>query len=613
MTAVPLPRSLDPSPGEILPGYLLRLAHRLGISPFTLIDRCGLATGANRSGLSTRHLVRLDDDHAAHLATTCGLTLSETHTLTLAGQFPGYGPLAKTHLGRTLNHAGLANDGWVFTALTRYCPQCLATPDGPIWQAAWRLPHTFLCPHHDRLLDLHCPACRAPAQSTGLRGDGRRRNNGRLVPFPLVRLHPAACRNRPGPNHSNPHCGHRLDHAETSARPTAAMHTTHYLLATAARTHPGTPQAAPSPPERDLFADLRLTALLITGTWPHLAPHCETDTERAAITRHVTTHRSRNTTTPWHHRSSHAAPLPADEAAATLTLAHHLLMPDQAPVLADTVDYLSPTWDGWDRLRRYAPHCSPTLADIVLARAQNHARPAGRRPLFPQAATHSDRLDARHIPQWLPEAWAEPLLALDGPTVALHRDAAVRLVQMTTPLTYQAATRHLGLPHNAIHSAATAVRTWLRTPIHHTCHREALARIADLIAAQEAPVDYHHRRTCMADHTLTDQDWQRLRALITRAHPRARPPGRTAVTAFIWAVVTSSEIRWAPVLSTSPDLGTRARERAEALSFVRPGARRRAPLRAVLTEYALTIVSGLHDVQSPPAEGGRGGTPDSRR
>ena len=32
-TLNPLPRSLDPLPEEALPGYLLRLAHRLGLTP----------------------------------------------------------------------------------------------------------------------------------------------------------------------------------------------------------------------------------------------------------------------------------------------------------------------------------------------------------------------------------------------------------------------------------------------------------------------------------------------------------------------------------------------------------------------------------------------------
>ncbi|MFE2599832.1 hypothetical protein ACFXCZ_25610 [Streptomyces sp. NPDC059396] len=38
----PLPRSLDPLEDESLPGYLLRLSHRLSIGPGPLVLRAGL-------------------------------------------------------------------------------------------------------------------------------------------------------------------------------------------------------------------------------------------------------------------------------------------------------------------------------------------------------------------------------------------------------------------------------------------------------------------------------------------------------------------------------------------------------------------------------------------
>ncbi|MEU5256283.1 TniQ family protein [Streptomyces longwoodensis] len=50
------------------------------------------------------------------------------------------------YLGRHQSAVVMANDGWVFTAFSRYCPRCLAetaeNPGGPIWPVAWRLPHT---------------------------------------------------------------------------------------------------------------------------------------------------------------------------------------------------------------------------------------------------------------------------------------------------------------------------------------------------------------------------------------------------------------------------------------------------------------------------------------
>jgi len=44
-TLNPLPRSLDPPPDEALPGYLLRLAHRLGLAPARIMQLTGLTAG----------------------------------------------------------------------------------------------------------------------------------------------------------------------------------------------------------------------------------------------------------------------------------------------------------------------------------------------------------------------------------------------------------------------------------------------------------------------------------------------------------------------------------------------------------------------------------------
>ncbi len=41
----PLPRSLDPLPDEVLPGYLLRLAHRLDRTPARILQLTGSRAG----------------------------------------------------------------------------------------------------------------------------------------------------------------------------------------------------------------------------------------------------------------------------------------------------------------------------------------------------------------------------------------------------------------------------------------------------------------------------------------------------------------------------------------------------------------------------------------
>lgn len=114
----------------------------------------------------------------------------------------------------------MANDGWVLTAFSRYCPDCLRDtadlPGGPVWDGTWRLPHTFLCERHNRILAWRCPACHAPAFSNGYRADGRWRPT-QLVPAPAQRLHPIRCRHPP-PRH-RPSC--RLRPGARPARRTA--------------------------------------------------------------------------------------------------------------------------------------------------------------------------------------------------------------------------------------------------------------------------------------------------------------------------------------------------------------------------------------------------------
>jgi hypothetical protein len=49
---MPLPRSLDPLPAESLPGYVLRLAHRLDMSPGRLAALTGLGNGRRQSSVA---------------------------------------------------------------------------------------------------------------------------------------------------------------------------------------------------------------------------------------------------------------------------------------------------------------------------------------------------------------------------------------------------------------------------------------------------------------------------------------------------------------------------------------------------------------------------------
>ncbi|MFE7779220.1 TniQ family protein [Streptomyces sp. NPDC057445] len=488
-----LPRSLDPAPGELLPGYLLRVAHRIGISPLDLAHWCGLPGGTT---FPTHHLVRLDDDQAQQTATVCRLGLAEVHGLTLGTQAPSYPPLHPVYLGRHQSHIDMANDGWVFTAFSRYCPDCLADtadlPGGPVWQGSWRLPYTFHCPRHHRLLDWRCPACQAPTFSNGYRVDGRWRPT-QLIPSPRSHLHAAQCRHRPGTGRDAP-CAHRLDDPSSVTRaPTDAMVHAQQRLAAAAHSAASYGSLGqPTSPQRFLN-DVRATTLAICSTWPATAEVFAHAEHLDAVAAHVETlhrapaERAGPQGDGWLARSVDHPPGDPYQGAALMTLVVQILEdPGGQAVLARVLSRLPSSRAGYRRLRRLAPHCSPGMSAAIGESAQLRRGAVGPPALFPQPPTHQGQLDPESIPNLLPDTWAWPLDELDGPPRQLRRDAAIRLVQMTMGGSRAAAARYLGITPGALQSATVTIRAWQKQPGNAEAYQEALQRIAEIASAAGA-------------------------------------------------------------------------------------------------------------------------------
>src|SRR5687768_13866949 len=84
-TATPdFPCSLDPLPDESLPGFLLRLSHRLELAPIRIMQLTGLvdATSASTSAPQSM-MARLDQARAERFAGTIRLTATEAAELCL--------------------------------------------------------------------------------------------------------------------------------------------------------------------------------------------------------------------------------------------------------------------------------------------------------------------------------------------------------------------------------------------------------------------------------------------------------------------------------------------------------------------------------------------------
>ncbi|MFF0145165.1 TniQ family protein [Amycolatopsis sulphurea] len=122
----PLPRSLDPLAGESLVGYLLRLAHRLDLSPARVAVLTGLAD-AHLPSIPAGRLLALTPDHAAAFARATHLSTAEVTALTLISFADRYPPVNPAFSGRQRqNHGIFVKENWVFSRASRYCPDCLA-------------------------------------------------------------------------------------------------------------------------------------------------------------------------------------------------------------------------------------------------------------------------------------------------------------------------------------------------------------------------------------------------------------------------------------------------------------------------------------------------------
>src|SRR6266704_4699952 len=193
----PLPRSLAPLPGESIVGYLLRLAHRLAVSPSDLARMAGWLE-RRRGGLahlSRKLLLELGQKDADSFAELTRLTVSEAHSLTL-GSWKGHYP----PIQRSLASAGgpLWSDSWLFLSSPRYCPQCLAGDGSPIqqqlggpWKKQWHLPVVFACIEHRAFLRDRCPERPSRAVPMECPRRGRRQaTHQSLRPSPRSRPRP---------------------------------------------------------------------------------------------------------------------------------------------------------------------------------------------------------------------------------------------------------------------------------------------------------------------------------------------------------------------------------------------------------------------------------------
>lgn len=614
----PLPLSLDPLEDESLPGYLLRLSHRLEHTPARVMFLTGL-TVTDRSEARPRlsSMVHLDADTAAVFSTAARLTPSETAALCLSAFEERYPYAAPAFAGKARTMDGrkvIRTERWLFTTSTRYCPQCLASngstiqnEHGGAWRRSWRLPPVFACMRHRVFLEHLCPVCQQPVHFAP--GSG-----ARLLPrIKDHRLHPLQCRTtlptleRP---FDPPTCGTRLDTTAGIQGPPPAheqLVLQERLAALLRPDGPGTAQSLgePIPPEQ-YFTQIRWLTSLLSLTWPAGSDLVFSATSRDAI----------DTTVAERHRrmdaaharkqefKAHDAPPLESRACAGFLEAAVRITDQHSP--AEAIDLLRPVLLsmgdlGWKTVwgRRYLLDQPPiqqrlrlTLDPLILIKPTSLTRR--------QTIAHRRKYGPEHIPAALPQEWFDRHfrhLDLTGISPRVFRRAiCVRLYQEATGQPASSAPKFFGhhRPHHAP-GAATALGRWQRNTDIPELFDAALAGLTAELEAAKHLVNYQRRRARMRKWQLSDADWQ----AISRCLPEPPVRGRGILTAseqpaastFVWCLVTQGERHFAPWVVQGGQMD-QIHEVLKNFRYAKPH-RRHRPLLDILTALAVRLADAV--------------------
>lgn len=579
----PLPRSLEPLPGEALSGYLLRLAHRLGLPPVRVSVLTGLIDARLRTVPACR-LFALDPDHAEAFARATRLSTAEVTALTLVSLADRYPPLDPAFSGRNRQPHGIfVKENWVFSRATRYCPDCLAGNNSAIqqrhggaWKLHWRLPIVFACPVHRRLLRHTCPACQHPAHD-------RAAGDGQMLPLAVHGdLHPAQCRNPiadPGTRYGVRACGARLDRSPEPDSGTAVREDQVRFqqdLLSLLHADPGetiSSAGAPAGPSRYLV-DLRLISCLITSSWPAARSLVDHPAQARLLDEHV--QRTRNQVAAIRRAGRTAREIafydkpPLDSA----TCGHLLRLADRITSAGDTdtvrallrplLAQAPPGMPIWTRqFLTGQGYCSPGLQTAVGPEvgSRHVIKAMGIQPQLQSPPPRPVRFGVHHIPQHLLPEWHADYISgfTEVKPHLLRRATAARLAQMCVGGPTARAAELLGIPHDAGFNALSVVKQHLRGRSNRL-FEAAVHSLADHLNNSSGLVDYGKRRDALKAWSIPLEEWHTLIAGlperpvsgVVRTYIDWGENKRILASMWVWVRVTGGEHIFAPAIR--PDL-----------------------------------------------------------
>jgi hypothetical protein len=614
-TGRPLPRSLDPLPDESLPGYILRLAHRLDATPARILAlTLSSADGLQHPCRSSHEMmVKLDSAVNNGFAAVTRLTHSEVDALTLGSLTTRYPMPAESARGQRYGSLRGHRSWWLLTNATRYCPDCLAGDStavqrshGGSWRRTWRLPISFACTRHRLLLRHTCPDCERPVH-----GHHRSGERVALIAGPRLHgLHPAQCRwSVSRSDRGLPDCGARLDTASAQKLTGHALELQQRFddILRQATTTPVLSAGEPTDSLR-YFTDLRLLNHLVFHSWQRARQILPVTPFTAAVDEHterLTREPSEDPVTAWR-------PLDPAVSAGLLTIADHSLT---RPSPAEARQLLTELLPAASRRRSaFLQHfltteqeCSPGLREAVRPITIRWRR-------RPATQTRAAELRVDYGPQHIPARLPADLLnrhmrSRTGDTMPSNYVApitAIHLLQQINGGSLGDAADYLGFPTTRdarnfrTHPLCAFARRWARK--HGGIHEfeMAITALANEFGQQNPLIDYRHRRLALQDWTIPADHWHTL----TESTPQLRTENYHKIaTAIVWCHTTSGEIRYAPA-SLTPGPPIRPKWLKTPPWARHPGTENpsepRSHLAAALLTYATELTAEIDTTQKPP-------------
>ena len=581
-----LARSMDPLPEESLPGYLLRLAYRLGRSPGRIAELCGISDGRQRR-LVADHLLELPADTATAFAQESGLSEAEVRGLALMRYARTY-PALRVKRGAESPQTGrkgyfgsvshFYSASWSVNFSSRYCPDCLVGDSsavqvayGGAWSLRWHLPVVFACSQHQRLLDVRCPSCRKPINQSYA---GR----ATLITQPSnsVRLHPVQCRNTvPGSGDRVSRvrlCGARLDQptdhdVQTQVSPADHAHLIELQRQLDQLLFPAAASVDEEQPRGWTIQELIPIAQLLTLSWPagrNLAPSdglaSLIDEYAAPIHAHLLKAPARRNAQL---RLLWSAPQDSAQCGALLLSAKALL--DEAPDEAALRERVRPLAQfAFENAPASAcrsffsrPDFSPGLARAMARRVHGFYAAGPLEYATLRVPSRACRFTVEEVPSHLPTSWYDKYFgdfAAHVPLANLYtvrhlrRAASLKLAEMAAGGSWRNCAEALDIPVGQAHSALVKLRhqfgdSGLWTRFEDVT--EALAHHLDVLPER---INYARRRRALAEWQMPDEDWTELCSDVRQADRFTAQYGTTLGTVLAWTEATQADYHLCPLL-----------------------------------------------------------------